>query len=77
MQRGQGLKPVLQHIYETRARSYRDAVQEFVEGYKEGYVGQPDAQSSTQKSDSDDASKPQNLCEADSVAKLDKAKQDT
>lgn len=41
MHRGQGLKPVLQHIYETRARSYRDAVQEFVEGYKEGYVGEP------------------------------------
>ena len=41
VQRGQGLRPVLQHIYETRARSYRDAVQEFVDGYKEGYVGQP------------------------------------
>ncbi len=32
---------MLHHIYETRARSYRDAVQEFVEGYKEGYIGQP------------------------------------
>lgn len=46
MQRGQGLKPMLQNIYETRARSYRDAIQEFVEGYKEGYVGQPIAKAS-------------------------------
>ena len=40
-QKGQGLKPLLHHIYETRARSYKEAVQQFVEGYKEGYVGQP------------------------------------
>ena len=46
MQRGQGLKPMLQNIYETRARSYRDAIQEFVEGYKEGYIGQPVAKAS-------------------------------
>lgn len=46
MQRGQGLKPMLQNIYETRARSYRDAIQAFVEGYKEGYVGQPVAKAS-------------------------------
>jgi hypothetical protein len=44
MQKGQGLKPLLHHIYETRARSYRDAIQEFVEGYKEGYVGQATVQ---------------------------------
>ena len=49
MQRGQGLKPLLQQIYETRARSYRDAVQEFVKGYREGYVGQPVATASNQK----------------------------
>ena len=51
MQRGQGLKPMLQQIYETRARSYRDAVQEFVEGYKEGYVGQPAAKASSKQED--------------------------
>lgn len=49
MQRGQGLKPMLQEIYETRARSYKDAIQEFVEGYKEGYVGQPHAEASKPK----------------------------
>ena len=49
MQRGQGLKPMLQKIYETRARSYKDAIQEFVEGYKEGYVGQPLAEASKPK----------------------------
>ena len=54
MQRGQGLKPMLQHIYETRARSYRDAVQQFVEGYKEGYVGQPAARPSSSKEDESD-----------------------
>lgn len=43
MEKGQGLKPLLHHIYETRARSYRDAVQEFIAGYKEGYIGQPAA----------------------------------
>lgn len=51
MQRGQGLKPMLQQIYETRARSYRDAVQEFVEGYKEGYVGQPAAKAISKQQD--------------------------
>ena len=51
MQRGQGLKPMLQQIYETRARSYRDAVQEFVEGYKEGYAGQPAEQTSSKQED--------------------------
>lgn len=54
VQRGQGLKPMLQQIYETRARSYRDAVQQFVEGYKEGYVGQPAAQASSPKEDESD-----------------------
>lgn len=54
MQRGQGLKPMLQQIYETRARSYRDAVQQFVEGYKEGYVGQPAAQPGSPKEDVSD-----------------------
>ena len=51
MQRGQGLKPMLQQIYETRARSYRDAVQQFVEGYKEGYVGEPAAKASSKQED--------------------------
>lgn len=37
--KGQGLRPLLHQIYETRARSYRDAVQQFVEGYKEGFIG--------------------------------------
>ena len=77
MQRGQGLKPVLQHIYETRARSYRDAVQEFVEGYKEGYVGQPGAQSSNQEANPDDASNRRNLSEAKSTESLNKTKQGT
>ena len=60
MQRGQGLKPVLQQIYETRARSYRDAVQEFVEGYKEGYVGQPAAKAG---SNPEDGSRQENTSE--------------
>lgn len=40
LRKSQGLKPLLHHVYETRARSYRDAVQQFVEGYKEGFAGQ-------------------------------------
>lgn len=43
MQRGQGLRPLVYEIYEKRARSYRDAVQQFVEGYKEGYIGDIDS----------------------------------
>ena len=42
VQKGQGLRPLLHQIYETRARSYRDAVQQFVEGYREGYIGSKD-----------------------------------
>ncbi len=57
MQKGQGLKPLLHHIYETRARSYRDAIQEFVEGYKEGYVGQATIQPNKLK-DVDNLTKP-------------------
>lgn len=56
MEKGQGLKPLLHHIYETRARSYRDAVQEFIAGYKEGYVGQPAAKTDDLKT-SDNESK--------------------
>lgn len=58
-QKGQGLKPLLHHIYETRARSYKEAVQQFVEGYKEGYVGQP-------------ASKPDDKGTSDSKTKANK-----
>jgi len=47
----------LHHIYETRARSYRDAIQEFVEGYKEGYVGQATVQPDKLK-DVDNLTKP-------------------
>ena len=57
MHKGQGLRPLLHHIYETRARSYRDAIQEFVEGYKEGYVGQETVQPNKLK-DVDDLTKP-------------------
>lgn len=32
---GTALKPWLAGVYETRARAYRDAVQQFVEGYKQ------------------------------------------
>lgn len=31
----QALKPWLAHMYQSRARSYKDAVQQFVEGYKQ------------------------------------------
>lgn len=47
VQKGQGLRPLLHQIYETRARSYQDAVQQFVEGYKEGYVGRDTSQKIT------------------------------
>ena len=57
MQKGQGLRPLLHHMYETRARSYRDAIQEFVEGYKEGYVGQATVQPEKLK-DVDSLTKP-------------------
>ncbi|DBB14836.1 hypothetical protein WJX82_000212 [Trebouxia sp. C0006] len=57
MQKGQGLRPLLHHIYETRARSYGDAIQEFIEGYKEGYVGQATVQSDKLK-DVDNLTKP-------------------
>ena len=43
LRKSQGLKPLLHHVYETRARSYRDAVQQFVEGYKEGFAGQSES----------------------------------
>ena len=48
---------MLRHFYETRARSYRDVVQQFIEGYKEGFAGQSaentegDAQPGIQKQD--------------------------
>ncbi|KAI7844053.1 hypothetical protein COHA_002197 [Chlorella ohadii] len=35
----QALKPFLANLYQSRARSYRDAVQQFVQGYKQ--VGGP------------------------------------
>ena len=57
LQKGQGLRPLLHHLYETRARSYRDAIQEFVEGYKEGYVGQATVQPDKLK-DVDNLTKP-------------------
>lgn len=57
MQKGQGLRSLMHHIYETRARSYRDAIQEFVEGYKEGYVGQATVQPDKLK-DVDNLTKP-------------------
>ena len=28
--------PHLQHLYKTRVRAYREAVNQFIEGYKEG-----------------------------------------
>ena len=56
MKRGEGLRAFLHYIYETRARSYRDAVQEFVEGYKEGYVSQPAATSEQPGAKSDQPS---------------------
>lgn len=31
----QALKPFLANLYQSRARSYRDAVQQFVQGYKQ------------------------------------------
>lgn len=33
------LKPFLSTLYQTRARAYRDAVQQFVEGYKQAGAG--------------------------------------
>ena len=53
VQKGQGLRPLVYEIYERRARSYRDAVQQFVEGYKEGYIG--DIDSKKEGSDPTDA----------------------
>ena len=74
MQKGQGLRPLLHHIYETRARSYRDAIQEFVEGYKEGYVGQATVQPDKWK-DVDNLTKPSkpDATNADSKAVSTKA----
>lgn len=34
---GQALKPFLASLYQTRAEAYRDAVQQFVGGYKQGF----------------------------------------
>jgi hypothetical protein len=35
------LWPHLQHIYKTRVRAYREAVNQFIEGYKEGLAEEP------------------------------------
>jgi hypothetical protein len=34
--------PHLQHIYKTRVRAYREAVNQFIEGYKEGLAEKPE-----------------------------------
>ncbi|KAL4457928.1 hypothetical protein ABPG75_012793 [Micractinium tetrahymenae] len=34
---GQALKPFLANLYQTRARAYRDAVQQFIDGYQQGF----------------------------------------
>ncbi|KAL4426965.1 hypothetical protein ABPG77_009526 [Micractinium sp. CCAP 211/92] len=33
----QALKPFLANLYQTRVRAYRDAVQQFIEGYQQGF----------------------------------------
>lgn len=63
VQKGQGLRPLLHQIYETRARSYQDAVQQFVEGYKEGYIGtdkDKESPKTTMTDESSDSSKVSN-----------------
>jgi hypothetical protein len=35
------VKPRLQELYRTRAAAYQEALNSFVEGYKEGYAGLP------------------------------------
>lgn len=42
--------PYLQHVYRTRAASYRDALKKFIEGYKEGFREVSDGVDGVQKS---------------------------
>ena len=39
----EGLRPTLQNLYQTRAQGYKDALQAFIEGYREGYIGESTA----------------------------------
>lgn len=39
----EAVKPILQRLYRTRAEAYRQAINEFVNGYKEGFAGLPDS----------------------------------
>ena len=39
----QGMRPALQNLYQTRAQGYKDALQAFIEGYREGYLGESTA----------------------------------
>ncbi|KAK9867519.1 hypothetical protein WJX84_005468 [Apatococcus fuscideae] len=43
------IQPYLQKMYQTRASAYRDAVQEFVKGYREGYAADAESQQQVSK----------------------------
>ena len=47
----EGLRPTLQTLYQTRAQGYKDALQAFIEGYREGYIGESTARMQRESQD--------------------------
>ena len=47
----EGLRPSLQNLYQTRAQGYKDALQAFIEGYREGYIGESTARMQRESQD--------------------------
>lgn len=47
----EGLRPSLRNLYQTRAQGYKDALQAFIEGYREGYIGESTARMQRESQD--------------------------